>query len=123
MYRKGTGNIYRAMATCLVAAVLAAGGRTPLLANDTGTVRGTVTLEENGDFIRGAVVVVLGSGDSARTDNAGRFEIDGVPAGEYEVLAQREHLTADRQTVIVESRGTATANFVLSLSPLREEVT
>ena len=51
------------MATCLVATVLAAGGFTPLLANETGTVRGTVTLEESGDFIRGAVVVVIGSGD------------------------------------------------------------
>ncbi len=123
MYPKGTGKIYRAMATCLVAAVLAGGGGTPLLANETGTVRGTVTLEESGYFIRGAVVVVIGSGDSTLTDNEGKFVIDGVPAGEYEVLAQREHLTAGRQTVIVESGGTATANFVLSLSPLLEDMT
>ena len=123
MYRKRIGEIYRKIATGLVATVLAAGGFTPLLANETGTVRGTVTLEESGDFIRGAVVVVIGSGDSALTDNEGRFEIDGIPAGEYEVLAQREHLTAGRQTVIVESGGTATANFVLSLSPLLEDLT
>ena len=117
------GRIFRAIATFIVAAVVAAGGRTPLLANETGTVRGTVTLEENGDFIRGAVIVVVGSGASALTDKWGRFEIDDVPAGEYEVLAQREHLTAGRQTVIVEPGGTATANFVLGLSPLQEEVT
>ena len=123
MYRKRMGRIFRAIATCLVAAVVAAGGRTPLLANETGTVQGTVTLEENGDFIRGAVIVVVGSGASALTDRLGRFEVDDVPAGEYEVLAQREHLSAGRQTVIVEPGGTATANFVLGLSPLQEEVT
>ena len=123
MYRKEMGKIFRAIVTCVVAAVVAAGGGTPLLANETGTVRGTVTLEENGDFIRGAVIVVVGSGASALTDKRGRFKVDDVPAGEYEVLAQREHLSAGRQTVIVEPGGTATANFVLGLSPLQEEVT
>ena len=95
----------------------------PVLAQETGTVRGTVTLEENGDFVSGAVILVVGSGTFALTDARGSFVIDGVRAGSYEVLAQRDHLTAGRQTVTVEPRGVVTADFVLGLSPVHEEVT
>ena len=118
--------MYRAIASysaLAAAAVAAVANGTQLLAQETGAVRGSVTLEENGGFIRGAVILVVGSGAFALTDERGRFEIDGVPVGEYEVVAQREHLTAGRQTVLIEPRGTATADFVLSLSPVREEVT
>ena len=80
-------------------------------------------MNRNGGLIRGAVILVVGSGAFALTDAQGSFEIDGVPAGEYEVVAQREHLTAVRQTVLVEPGGTVTADFVLSLSPVQEEVT
>ena len=107
--------MHRTITTCLVAAVVAAATGTPLLARVTGAVRGTVTLEENGDSIRGALILVVGSGASALTDERGRFEIENLPAGAYEVLAQREHLTAVRQTVTIETDGTATADFVLSL--------
>ncbi len=119
MYR-GSASFFAPLAAAVVAAACAG---TPLLAQETGAVRGSVTLEENGGFVRGAVILVVGSGAFALTDDRGTFEIHGVPAGEYEVVAQREHLTAGRQTVLVEPRGTATADFVLSLSPVREEVT
>ena len=88
--------MYRAIAACLAAAVVAAVGGTPLSAQETGAVRGAVTLGENGGFVRGAVILVIGSGALGLTDERGRFEIDGLPAGSYEVLAQREHLTAAR---------------------------
>ena len=95
----------------------------PVLAQEeTGTVLGSVTLEQYGS-IHGAVVIVVGTGRFALTDELGRFEIDGVPAGSYEVLAQREHLTAERRTVTVDPGGTATADFEIGLSPVREDVT
>ena len=116
--------MYRGIATFFAAAVVTAvANGTPLLAQETGAVRGTVTLEGHGGLVRGAVILVVGSGAVALTDEEGRFEIDGVPAGEYEIVAQREHLTAGRQTVLVEPRGTAVADFALSLSPVQEEVT
>ena len=101
-------------------AVLAAA---PVLAQETGTVAGTVTLQENGGAVGGAVVLVVGSGKFALTDEQGGFVIDGVPAGSYEVLAQREHLTAGRQTVDVRPDQAATVDFVLELSPVQENVT
>ena len=121
---QGAMHGYRSIARCLGAVVVAtASTAAPLSAQESGVVRGTVTLEENGDFVSGAVILVVGSGAFALTDAGGGFVIDGVPAGSYEVLAQREHLTAGRRTVTVEPGGVETADFVLGLSPVHEEVT
>ena len=85
-------------------------------------MQGTVTLPEYGS-VHGAVILVVGTGKFALSDEQGRFAIDGVPAGSYEVLAQREHMTAGRQRVTVEPGGDSTVDFVLGLSPIQEEVT
>ena len=116
--------MYRLIAASFAAAAtLAAGATTTVLAQEAGAVRGAVTLEENGGPVHGAVVLVVGSGAFALTDEEGMFEIDNVPAGSYEVLAQREHLTAGRQMMTVEPGATATLDFVLGLSPVHEDVT
>ena len=91
-------------------------------AQETGTVRGTVTLVENGGLVDGAVILILGTGAFALTED-GRFEITNVPVGSYEVTAQRDRLAAASRTVTVTAGGTATADFALNLSPVREEVT
>ena len=85
-------------------------------------MQGTVTLPEYGS-VHGAVILVVGTGKFALSDEQGRFAIHGVPAGSYEVLAQREHMTAGRQRVTVEPGGDSTVDFVLGLSPIQEEVT
>ena len=107
--------MYRLTARGVLAASLAVLAAAPLPAQETGTVRGTVTLQEYGVSVHGAVVLVVGSGEFALTDAEGRFAIDGVPAGSYEVLAQREHLTAGRQTVNVDAGQAVTVDFVLGL--------
>ena len=88
-----------------------------------GIVQGTVTLDVNSDPVHGAVVLIIGPGQIAITDEQGRFEITDVPAGTYEILAQREHLTATRQTVTVQAEQVSTVDFSLSLSPVHEEIT
>ncbi len=116
--------MYRLIATFFVAAVATAALTvTPALAQESGAVRGTVTLEENGAPVHGAVILVVGSGAFSLTDEQGRFEIDDVPAGSYEMLAQREHLTAGRQMVTVDPGVAATVDFALGLSPVHEDVT
>ena len=91
-------------------------------AQETGTVRGTVILAENGGPVDGALILILGTGAFTFTDD-GAFEFTNVPAGTYDVLAQREQLTAGYQTVTLGAGETAAVDFELSLSPIREEVT
>ena len=95
---------------------------TPAIAQETGTVSGTVTLRENSGLVDGAVILVVGTGAFALTDD-GRYEFTNVPVGTYMVTAERERLSAGRQMVTVSAGVTATADFELSLSPVREEVT
>ncbi len=95
----------------------------PLFPQDGGTLRGTVSLIENGDPVHGAVVLVVGPGLVALSDERGAFDIENVPPGVYEILAQREHLTAERQTVVIAAAEIAIVDFALGLSPVHEEVT
>ncbi len=107
------------LAALSLAALLAASAAG---AQETGTVSGTVTLVENDGLVDGAVILILGTGAFALTED-GRFEITNVPVGSYEVTAQRDRLAAASRTVTVTAGGTATADFALNLSPVREEVT
>ena len=115
--------MYRLIATCFAAAATAAFATTTVLAQETGTVRGIVTLEENGDRVHGAMNPGRRLGRLRADRRTGMFEIENVPAGSYEVLAQREHLTAGRQMVTVDPGATAILDFVLGLSPVHEDVT
>ena len=104
------------------AAVVLAAPASPVQAQETGTVRGTVTLVENGGLVDGAVILLLGTGAFTFTEN-GAFEFTNVPVGSYLVTAQRERLTAGSRTVTITAGETVTADFELSLAPVREEVT
>ena len=106
-----------------VSAVVVAFAGMPVYGQGTGSVQGTVTFAQGGAAVHGAVVLVVGPGLVALTAENGAFEIENVPAGTYEILAQREHLTAGHQTITVDAEQTATVNFTLELSPVHEEVT
>ena len=106
-----------------VSAVVVALASLPVHGQGTGSVQGTVTFADGGAAVHGAVVLVVGPGLVALTAENGEFEIENVPAGTYETLAQREHLTAGRQTIMVDAEHTTTVNFTLELSPVHEEVT
>lgn len=74
------------LALWLVACVLALAG--PALAQDTGTLEGTVLVE--GELIAGARVNVESAASSSFlaeevSDAEGRFEIAGVPVGNFTV--------------------------------------
>jgi iron complex outermembrane receptor protein len=92
-------------------------------AQEYGSVSGTVTLKETGEPLHGAVVLIVGLGEFTSTDEKGNFRIDNVPAGKYELLVQREHLTAERQEIEVVAEQNVEASFVLELSPVHETVT
>ena len=106
-----------------VSAVVAALAVISVHAQGTGSVQGTVTFSDGGAAVHGAVVLVVGAGLVALTAENGEFEIETVPVGTYEILAQRDHLTAARQTITVEAEHVTTVTFTLELSPVHEEVT
>ena len=105
-----------------VMAMLALTGA-PAQAQESGTVQGTVTLIGDAGPVHGALVLVVGTGATAVTEEDGTFEIRNVPLGSYEVLAQREHLTAGRQPITVAAGDVATVDFELAPSPVHEDVT
>jgi len=88
-----------------------------------GTVSGKVILESTGAPLHGAEVVVIGARRTATTSEAGQFELTNVAPGTYEVLAQREHFSAARQSVTVVAGQTVTLEFKLSMDAVHEEVT
>ena len=108
-----------AAAVAAVVALTAAGA----WAQEPGTVQGTVTLAGGAGPVHGALVLVVGTGATALTEDDGRFALEGVPAGFYEVLAQREHLTAGRQMIAVAGGEVVTVDFELAPSPIHEQVT
>ena len=107
------------MFACLFAGVLA-----PCTsAQGASVVTGEVTLEANGEPVHGAVVLIVGLGSFTTTDREGRYRIERVPEGTYQLLVQREHLSADGQPITVAAEETVEANIKLALSPVHEHVT
>ena len=88
-----------------------------------GTISGKVLLEGTSAPLHGAEVIVVGARRTATTREDGTFEITNVPIGTYQVLAQREHFSAARQSVTVVAGTTATIEFKLSVDAVHEEVT
>ena len=96
---------------------------TVLAQNDTGRLQGTVTFAESGERVHGATVLVIGTDRVALTGEEGQFLIQEVPAGTYAILAQREHLTAERQVVVIEPGQVVTLTLSLGLSAIHEDIT
>jgi iron complex outermembrane receptor protein len=105
--------------TLIVALAGAAGAR----AQQTGTLRGVVTMETNGLPLHNATVLVVQSGQSAETDMEGNYEIRDIPPGTYDVVAHLHALTDEKRTVRIAAGATAIENFQLRLSVLRESIT
>ena len=107
----------------LLSAHMAIGFVSDALAQDSGTVTGTVTLEVTGEPVHGAVVLLIGLGQFTTTEGDGRYTIANVPSGTYQLLVEREHLTAERQDITVGAGETVEASVTLALSPFHEQVT
>src|SRR5437868_15078832 len=71
-------------------AVLLAGAP-PIAAQAAGAgiIEGTVTVAGTAQPLSDVQVALVGTQRAARTDEAGKFRIPGVPAGAYQVRAQR----------------------------------
>lgn len=112
------------------ACVLAAAVAPPALAQDSavlaqepGTITGTVTLGQSGEPLHGARVLLVQLGRTAVSDENGAYTFTGVPPGSYEIFAVREHLQAVRVQVQVNAGATTTQDFALALEHVHEQVT
>ena len=88
-----------------------------------GTLEGTVTLKANSAPLHKASVLLPRLGRTAETDEDGRYRFEDLPAGTHEVVVHLASLSDQRRTVTITAGQTATLNFELSLSPVREVVT
>jgi iron complex outermembrane receptor protein len=113
------GGPYRVLSIICVSALL----HTSANAQDVAVIRGTVTFGDAAEPAHGATVLVVGPSLVTLTEEDGTFEITGVLPGSYEVVAQREHLSAERQTIVVSPGADVTVNFTLAWSTVHEELT
>jgi len=77
-----------------------------------GSISGTVMTEDR-DRISGATVTVPGTGIGSITGFRGRFRLENLRAGQYDVVAEAPGYAAVRQTVPVEDGRMSTPVFVL----------
>jgi iron complex outermembrane receptor protein len=87
------------------------------------TLRGKVTLGENGTAVHGVTVTILQLRRTAETDDNGVYEFTEVPAGTYDVVAHLDRVPDVAQTVKLGAGATETLDFQLKLVGVKEQVT
>ena len=91
-------------------------------ATGTGTLRGTVTLGGTGKPIHNALITILQLKRTVDTDNEGKYEIEGVPPGRYDIVAHLDRVPDIVRTTDLRT-GENTVDFQFELTGVREEVT
>lgn len=84
----------------------------------TPSIRGQV-VSPQGQALQGALIRVLGTNREIATDRQGRFRIDGLPAGNYEVSV--DFIGYENQTVAAVITANAGQEFLFELEPLSVE--
>lgn len=92
-------------------------------AQNTATVRGTVTFQANGEPVSGVTVILSPSGRITRTDENGAYEFTDIPAGRYEVIARFTRFPDTVSRVDLTTGADATADLALRIVGVKEEVT
>jgi iron complex outermembrane receptor protein len=95
----------------LLIAVLLGVGLAPSALAQTGRVGGQVVEANSGEGLRGVNVGLEGTSLGTVTARDGTFEIEDVPAGEYEIVASYVGYETRRKSVSVSAGATATVNF------------
>ena len=93
------------------------------LAQAKGTITGTVRLANEETVIHGATVKIVELKLTTVTANDGSYAFSSVPPGRYTVIAHQEGFKDSSITVDVSTNAAATADFRMSITGVREEVT
>lgn len=108
-------NIIKSFAFIFIFAVAA-------FAQDGGKISGRVTYG-NSSPLHDASVRIIQLQRTATTDDDGKYEITGVPAGRYTILVHIEGFSDATKIVNVTSGTNISLDFALSLDSLKEQVT
>jgi iron complex outermembrane recepter protein len=95
----------------------------PCFGQDTGAIKGMVSLSDRELTLPHVTVLISQLGRSVETGDDGSFEFQNVPPGRYDLVVSRAGLSSLLQTVEVTAGQTATTDFKMSLSPIRQEIT
>jgi outer membrane cobalamin receptor len=89
-------------------------------AQDTGTITGTV-VDQNGEPLPGAQIVVVGTMKGSTTDAGGQYTIQNAPAGQIDVRAKFVGYKPQTQSIDLGAGETATIDFTLATDQLGME--
>jgi TonB-dependent starch-binding outer membrane protein SusC len=89
-----------------------------LLAQETGIIAGTVTIEGTARPLASAQVSIQRMGLGTQTDDGGAYRISGVPAGTHEVRFQRIGYAPVTRQVTVAAGALATVDVALRDAPV-----
>ena len=92
-------------------------------AQSGGTLRGKVTLANNGDPVHNVKVTIIQLRRSTETNDDGSYEFQNVPPGRYDVSAHLERTPDILAKAEIASGQTVTADFEIRLEAVREQVT
>ncbi len=93
---------------------LALGLVSGLRAQSTGTISGRVLNEATGDYLKNALVVVVGTDQSTTADVGGVFILTNVPAGPVRLKATYTGLDPSERSVTVEAGRTVSGDLSLT---------
>ena len=105
--------VRRSLRVAVLAFVASVAGLSAAWAQATGAISGTVTSTSTRNALQGALVTVAGANRADYTDAAGSFNLQGLPAGTYEVIVSYTGFTDARERVTV--AGGQTAQVALAL--------
>lgn len=106
-------NPFRRTSTLGVSAAIAMSLLAMPLAAQQGTIRGSVVDSASQRGIPGASITISGSNRGTVTDDAGRFTLRNVPAGNTAIRAQRIGYAPQERTVALNAGDTASVSFEL----------
>lgn len=88
-----------------------------------GSIRGKIILSDGGTPLHNVIVNLIQLKRSVETEEDGTYEFQNVPPGTYTILTHMEGFPDQTQQVRVTAGGSATLDFAMRLTGLKEEVT
>lgn len=90
---------------------------------NSGGISGVVTFQANETPLHQASVRIVELKRSTVTDDDGKFNFENLPAGIYTVIVHQEGFADQTRKVTVKPGESATADFALNVSGIKEQVT